>query len=717
MRKLLLSHARIAFAAAMISLALIISLPGPRAENYSQPVPAVHDWSMRHTVYPHFGPMTAMLAAQQDPRARFSWQRRLPIFPIRRHPEPLPPIFPGRARPTFQRDWSINLGTAGTAPSMYPAKFTFDVTAAPSCANDFVVFPINAAGSATQPNIVAFNYLYSGTAGANGICNNQRTGTSNGTSAAVYWSYNVQGITGGGAATTSPVIYFDPINGATNTGQKVAFVESAIAGQILTASVTPGHGGTGYAAGNAGIINGTGGLATYQVTTVTGGAVTAFTITYPGSGYTTGTGITTIATSGTGTGFEVNINTVSPSSVAAHFHVLAWANGDGFDSTNAQNVLKPKTINTFVSYAPVTGSGTATDLAFGSSTDTLSSPFVDYVYDKAYVGNDAGVLFRIKDVFCTKVNPDCPGTSGAGTPQPSVDLTWGGGTGAVTIGGTCTGTSAKLTGPVLDYTTMNVFVGCADGKLYSVSQTGTVTSLQVGDGVASKTYGGIVDPPMVDGVNEFVYVTTGSANNGAYGALVQTKTNLSSPSVAQIGSGNQCNFHAPALNNAYYNSSWTTAMAYMDGATGTITQPCTAGSTGGTTYLYGVTFGSGGTMTSGAPAHSLNTGASPGGDEQEPLLEFYNATTGIDWLFTAALESNQQNVASWKITSAFPTGFTALAYEGLGPSGMIVDNNSSSGQAASIYFNALGENAACNNNTVLTDTGGCAVKLTQANLN
>ena len=46
---------------------------------------------------------------------------------------------------------------------MYPAKYSFDVTAAPSCANDFVVFPVNTNGTTTQPNLVAFNNLYSGT--------------------------------------------------------------------------------------------------------------------------------------------------------------------------------------------------------------------------------------------------------------------------------------------------------------------------------------------------------------------------------------------------------------------------------------------------------------------------------------------------------------------------------------------------------------------------
>ncbi len=66
---------------------------------------------------------------------------------------------------------------------MYPAKFTFDVTQTPSCANDYVVFPIAAQGSATQPNLVAFNNLYSGTGGGGtGYCNRTPSGSDLGTS-------------------------------------------------------------------------------------------------------------------------------------------------------------------------------------------------------------------------------------------------------------------------------------------------------------------------------------------------------------------------------------------------------------------------------------------------------------------------------------------------------------------------------------------------------
>ncbi len=601
--------------------------PGPSAEVDIQPVPMVNDWSMRHLIYPHFGGMAAMLAVQQDPRARFSWRRRMPMRARWPEPEPLPPRFrPSRNNGSeVDRDWSISLGNGGTPLNMYPAKFSFDVNAAPSCTNDFVVFPIAATGSITQPNLVAFNNLYSGTAGATGICNRSHGGTDTGVAATVYWSYDVNSI--GGAVPNSPVLSLD--------GTKVAFVESA-AGQ------------------------------------------------------------------------------------PAHFHVLAWKGGDGRNAANLQNVLLPTTINTFVAAAPVAGSGTATDLSLGSATtgtDTLSSPFVDYGADVAYVGNDAGMLYRIKDVFCT-VDPACLGSS---KPAPSIDTSWGS-SGVVTVGpGSCAGTaSSELTGAVLDFANGNLFVGCADGKLYGFNSSGEAlspASVTVGDGTGSKTYGGIVDPPIVDGVNGFVYAVSGSANGGAYGALVQAKADLSSFVVAQIGAGNQCNNHSPQFSNAYYTSPTAAgALIYVAGATGTVSQPCNPGSsTTGSIFVYGVTLGAGGVMTSGTPAHSFNLGGGPGA-QWAPLLEFYNTTTATDWLFAGANQSGQTNLGSMNITAGFP-GTIGVVTEGLGPSGMIVDNDSSAGQAASIYLASQQASVTCTNNTNLRAVGGCAVKLTQAGLN
>jgi hypothetical protein len=585
------------------------------------------DWSTRHAIYSQTGTSAALEAARSDPRALFRWReveqretRRRQAFAILGfRGRPILHGVPERTAP-MQRDWSISLGTAGTAPAMYPAKFGFNVTSAPDCTNDFVVFPVNAAGSATQPNIVAFNNLYSGTAGGTGTCDGRTTPgghTDTKTSATVLWSYNVSKI--GGAVATSPVITLDA------TGSKIAFVESAAG---------------------------------------------------------------------------------SP----AHFHVLAWKSGDG-QTTSLQNVLVPVAITTFVGTAPVAGSGTATDLALGAATtgtDTLSSPYIDYANDFAYVGNDIGIVYRIKNVFCT--------TASCGTAAPSLDTTWGTG-GAVTIGGTCTG---KLTAPVLDFYNLNIYVGCSDGKLYSISQAGTIKSLAVGDGVASKTFGGIVDPPIVDGVNGLVYAVSGSANNGANGVLVQAKADFSSSVAVPIGAGNQCNIHAPALNNAYFtNPGSTDSLIYVAGVTGTV-GPCTpAGATGGAAVLYGVSFAASGALNAGAPANSL-TSQNPVGSEYAPIGEFFNATTGNDFIFVSLLRNTSHGFSNLYLffsTNGWNANVQGTpATEGLGASGMIVDNDSASGQGSSIYFDALNENATCTSPQTGTNTDGCAVKLTQAAL-
>jgi hypothetical protein len=610
---------RLAVVAACLIAVLSVPLSGQRLEDFTQSGGLVHDWSTRHVVYPQVGSLDAMRAASLDPRAIQGWgliafQRRLASrLPI----SPLPPTYARlvpQHRTVLRRDWSINLGTAGTAIAMYPAKFGFDVTATPNCTNDFVVFPISALGSAVQPNIVAFNNLYSGTTPANGICNRTPSGSDVGTAATVLWSYNVSAITG--AVTTSPVISLD------SKGSEIAFVESVVG--------------------------------------------------------------------------------------SAHFHVLAWNSGDGQSAANLQNVLLPKQITTFVATEPTTA-GTATDLSLGTTSDTLSSPFVDYGHNVAYVGDDSGALYRVKNVFCTPVAAACGSIA-----APSLDGSWG-------TGGKVSVCSGALTGPVLDFVTTNVYVGCADGKLYSVSQTGTVKSVTVGDGVASKTFGAIVDPPVVDGVNGFVYAASGSASNGANGVLVQAKVDFSSSVAVPIGAGNQCNIHAPALNNAYYTSPTSSgALIYIAGAVGTV-GPCTAiGATGGNLEYYAATFGAKGVLNSGAPANSANVG-NPG-NEFAPFAEFYNANigSGEDILFLSALCTGADMV-TFNITSGFPgTTFAENPVaEGFGSSGMIVDNNSTSAQASSIYTSALGENASCTGNTgtnTTPGTNGCAVKLTQAAL-
>jgi hypothetical protein len=581
---------------------------------------AFHDWTTNRAVYGHTGTLEVLEAARKDPRARFRWReieerefrerqaRWLEIQPWRLRDllqfsrPPSLGRFPVRAAADLRADWSISLGTGSVAAGQYPAKFTFDTSApvsvlAGSCTSDFIVYPVNVNGSATQPNIVAFDNLYSGTAGGNGICNRAAPVNDDGVSATVLWSYNVHAIAAGGAVPTSPVLSLD--------GTKVAFVESA--------------------AGNA-----------------------------------------------------------------AHFHVLAWKSGDGL-ATNKQTVTSPASITTFAANTPLSA-GTATDLALGSAatgTDSLSSPYIDYAHDTAYIGNDVGVLFRVKNVFCT--TPAC------GTAVPSLDTAWGG-TGSVNV--PC---SAELTGPVQDFYTLNIFVGCSDGKVYGFNSSGVplaTPSITVGDGSAT---GGVVESPIVDGLNRLIYVVSGkgAAPNSGNAVIVQATTSLGGPCagalcIATAGVSGVFPLHSPAFNDPYFTSNSSTTwllyqMAYSSAANLT---------------LYAVNFGASRTLTAGAAAKSLNFGTHMG--EYAPITEFDNA--GTDRLFFSiahAPAASVLNLGACPINT-FPTGAPPGVSEGAGTSGMVVDNSSASNQASSIYFANLGTTA---------QGGNVAVKLTQANLN
>jgi hypothetical protein len=570
----------------------------------------VQDWSMRQVVYPRIGEINSLIALQHDPRAILSWQAaEREDFHRARGPR----HFLGQQD---HQDWSISLGGGTTAPAMYPAKFTFDVNATANCATDFIVYPVNVAGSGTQPNIVAFNNLYSGTTPTAGICNRTPVGgVDDGVSATTFWSYNVQAA--GGRVATSPALSLD--------GTKVAFVETAAG--------------------------------------------------------------------------------------AAHFHVLAWKSGDGV-AANLQSVISPKAINSFATLAPVAGTGTATDLTLGSSSDTLSSPFVDYANDFAYIGNDTGTLFRVIHVFCT--NQSC---TNAGSPAPSLDGNWGSG------GGLATACSGQLTGPVVDGNTGNIFVGCSDGKLYGFTPAGASipgSPLIVGTGSGT---GGIVDPPMVDAVNGFAYVVSGNSAGGSSVLVQAGTTSFSSPTpvTATLGPGGLFSLHAPAFNDAYFASGFTT-VANVQGTTSSNTSPGTisnwqilewadSGVAGSPVTLYGVGFNSSHVMNSGAAGNFLQINGSTS-VEFSPVTEFMNGST--DQVFVSGLLNSPPNFIEYNLTdfanlfpnvlfpvdSSGPAG--ASIGEGSGTTGMVVDNVSASGQASSIYFGVLGSNT--------------AVKLTQSGL-
>jgi hypothetical protein len=208
---------RVVVAMAMVAaLVQVVVLSAHTADGRApRRMPLSHDWSHRHLIYSAPKSLQHALRLQSEPRYQHQWVRRhgggAPS--IDAAPTDLVNALRGRAhKPGFHRDWGTSLGPNGTVGNgMFPAKFSFDVNATPSCANDFVVFNTSSVGASNAPSLIAYNQLYSTQPSAGGLCN------TNGPS--VLWSYktNVAGNTTN-VTQTSSVLSLD--------GTKVVYVDS-----------------------------------------------------------------------------------------------------------------------------------------------------------------------------------------------------------------------------------------------------------------------------------------------------------------------------------------------------------------------------------------------------------------------------------------------------------------------------------------------------------
>jgi hypothetical protein len=169
-------------------------------------VGVVQDWSDRSIVFTYDGLQEHPELLNVEPRiTRKLAQRQARASTAFSHQGDAPQL-------GGHRDWSFSLGGGHVATNMYPAKYSFDPSQAPSCQNDFVVFGLNRGGAkGGQANMVGLNNLYSG---PGGLC---------GASPTVLFAYDVT--TGNGKVATSPVLSED--------GTKIAFVESQGAASIF----------------------------------------------------------------------------------------------------------------------------------------------------------------------------------------------------------------------------------------------------------------------------------------------------------------------------------------------------------------------------------------------------------------------------------------------------------------------------------------------------
>ena len=132
---------------------------------------------------------------------------------------------------------TFTLSSAPGGGQTAPAKFVFDVTAAPSCTNDFVVIGIPAnPASGGQANIVGVNNLYSGGTGA--LCSTGPT---------VMFAY----ASGTGQVPASVVI--------SQNGKQLAYVENLPTGSSYFHVLTLGTTGTNGTSATAAVVPGSAG--------------------------------------------------------------------------------------------------------------------------------------------------------------------------------------------------------------------------------------------------------------------------------------------------------------------------------------------------------------------------------------------------------------------------------------------------------------------------
>jgi hypothetical protein len=175
------------------------------------------DWSFRHVVHSSVLDASFKDAASREPRIFYNWLLRNPgALAFGERGGGRRPVRPPRKRNSVSVDWNFTLGAGKMGPSMFPAKYSFDASTsaltASNCTNDYVVYALDAQGSSSQPNLVRFNNIYSGTGG---FC---------GTAPTVFSAYQINTLDASGLNLLNGKLLTSPI--LSLAGDKVAFIET-----------------------------------------------------------------------------------------------------------------------------------------------------------------------------------------------------------------------------------------------------------------------------------------------------------------------------------------------------------------------------------------------------------------------------------------------------------------------------------------------------------
>jgi hypothetical protein len=532
------------------------------AQAFARPdgsVPVPIDWSSKHVVFTGDYTPEEALKTWNEPRAYAQWllhgNATAGSGPLRWRPTPRPepgPIPRRHSRRPMKKDWAISLGAGGVAQGMWPAKFSFDVNAPPSCTSDFVVFPVNAPTGNTRANVVG-TFTGGPTSGQTTSITITPTGGT-----AVTLTLTASNTTNTGldfevtaTAATNATNLGAAINrnlSSTAADRIVAVVSGA---NVMVYALTPGTRVTLTTANT---------LTNFSWGTVTAGTngaqanIVAFNHLYSGSGtslcgltnpefiFSYASGVGTVATSPglSVSGTEVAYVENDPN-IGAILHVLTFGSGSteygasaGCATNNNGGATLPSCATNPVIPGSTSGS-TATDFMLplglvaanaatgvAGAADSFSSPFIDYANDTAYVGDNNGYLYAITPTF-------------KGTPA------YAGGNFPVHV----SASPAALTPTGITATTTVVTVTVANSL--SIGELVTIAGV-----AANGTHCSAADAAAINGTQT---VASASATQFTFGATIPTATTspgctvtsatvtpgsnyLSSPVVDEGGTGN-----------------------------------------------------------------------------------------------------------------------------------------------------------------------------------
>jgi hypothetical protein len=581
-----------------------------------------------------------------------------------------------KTKTSITKDWSMVLGGSATVGAgMYPAKYSFSLTATPTCgsatAPDFVVYNTSAAGSSSQASIVAYYNLYSS-------CSGQVP--------SVYWAFNT-----GGTVKTSVVFSYD--------GSQLAFIQTPTTSGnaqlvLLRWKATPAGRnvtGTPTTGKNFSV------SATTPLTSMDVGAEIS------GTGIPTGDTIATVTGPTTGT-----LTTAATAHASETLAITADAGGpDTLTALGAGSY--------FGCGAPCM---TALSFSGTSRTDNISSPFYDYNSDTLYVGDAQGGLHKFHPVFNgtpAEVGTPWAAVSSTALSSPVYDPS---GTGNVFVGDASGYLySVNSSGVVVKSVQVATAPGIEDSPLLDVSNNQLYAFVAHDNNSTNSS-----TSPCADINSGDKTVCNGVIN------LPTTFTASTEYTESTMGVGTTNTLYAGAFDNLYWTSG--TGHIYTNGATGSnepklMEIPITT--SGFSTDA--CQSGTGLPANASAIQCSTNivnpmTSAAAGGS---PVTEILNGST--DYIFGGVTGSSSITgvtgcatgnacVFSWITTSALGSGAApdAGATAAGGTSGIIIDNTSSAvGGASNIYYSTLGTTGTCTTSGTVT-SGGCAVQISQSGL-